>query len=121
MRAFLLALLLSGSAVQAAEIVDIDWGKSQRFEMQRSIGAGQVLELCGPLAKGQAVEWQFVADHPLAFNIHHHIGKQAQYAERRSRTKSLTSRFVPPQAADFCWMWTAPKQQAVQIQVLLRY
>ncbi len=121
MKTLLLAGLMLGLNVQAAELVTIDWGKSQRFEMQRSIAPGQVLELCGPLAKGQGVDWQFVSDHPLAFNIHHHIGKQVQYAERRTRTKSLTSRFVPSQAADYCWMWTAPKQQAIRVQVLLRY
>jgi hypothetical protein len=116
-----LALTVAAHGVWAAEVVNIDWGKSQRFEMQRSIAPGQVLELCGPLSKGQGVDWQFVADHPLAFNIHHHIGKQIQYAERRTRTKSLTSRFVPEQATDYCWMWTAPAQQAVRVQVLLRY
>jgi hypothetical protein len=124
MRAALLITLVLASfaqAAQAAEIVEIDWGKSQRFELQRRIEAGQVLEVCGPLAEGQAVDWQFVASEPLAFNIHHHVGKQVFYAERRQRTKSLTSRFKPAEAADYCWMWKAPKDKGLQLQLLLRY
>jgi hypothetical protein len=119
----LLALVLALTALPAlaAEVVGIDWGSSQRFELQRRIEPGQVLEVCGPLAAGQAVDWQFVADQALAFNIHHHIGKQVQYMERRSRTKSLTMRFKPTEAADYCWMWKAPKDQAVQLQLLLRH
>ena len=121
--ALLIALLLASSAqaAQAAEIVEIDWGKSQRFELQRRIEAGQVLEVCGPLAEGQAVDWQFVASEPLAFNIHHHVGKQVFYAERRQRTKSMTSRFKPAEAAAYCWMWKAPKDKGLQLQLLLRY
>lgn len=109
------------SAAPAAEVVSIDWGKAQRFELQRRLDAGQVLEVCGPVDAGQAVDWQFVASSPLAFNIHHHIGKQAVYAERRQKTKSMTARFQPTEANDYCWMWTAPKDQAVQLQLLLRH
>lgn len=118
--AALLAIGLS-TATQAAETIGIDWGKAQRFELQRRVEAGQTLEVCGPLLRGQGVEWQFVASHPLAFNIHRHVGKQAIYAQRRQRTKSLTMRFVPEDAADYCWMWTAPPGEAVQLQVLMRY
>ena len=123
MSRFLTATLLSllPALCPAADMVSIDWGKAQRFELQRRIEAAQVLEVCGPLAEGQAVDWQFVASSPLAFNIHHHVGKQAIYAERRQRTRSLTSRFKPTEAAEYCWMWTAPKDQAVQLQLLLRY
>jgi hypothetical protein len=115
-----LVLGLTG-AVQAAELVRIDWGSAQRFELQRRVEAGKVLEVCGPLAAGQAVDWQFVADQALAFNIHHHVGKKVEYAERRQRSRSMTARFTPGVAADYCWMWTAPKTQAVQLQLLLRY
>lgn len=116
-----LLLALAAPAVQAAEIVNIDWGKAQRFELQRSIEPGKVLEVCGPLASGQAVDWQFTASAPLAFNIHHHVGKQVHYAERRNKTKSLTMRFKPTETADYCWMWTAPEGEVVRLQLLLRY
>jgi hypothetical protein len=121
MRAVVLTALLLAGAAQAAEVVTIDWGSAQRFELQRRVEAGKVLEVCGPLPAGRAVDWQFVADQALAFNIHHHVGKKVEYAERRQRIKSMTARFAPTEAADYCWMWTAPKEQAVQLQVLLRY
>jgi hypothetical protein len=120
----LVPLLIAGSlcgGAQAAELVEIAWGSAQRFELQRRIEAGKVLEVCGPLAAGQAVDWQFVANRPLAFNIHHHVGRKAEYAVRRQRSKGMTSRFTPAEAADYCWMWTAPKDQAVQMQLLLRH
>jgi hypothetical protein len=116
-----LALFLTLPAT-AAEIVTIDWGTSQRFELQRRIEPGKVLEVCGKLAAGQAVDWQFVASEPVAFNIHHHVGKQVHYAERRTKTKSMTQRFTPAEAADYCWMWTAPAgAPPVQLQLLLRH
>jgi hypothetical protein len=111
-------LVLACTAVRAAELVPIRWGEAQRFELQRALPAGQVLEVCGPLAAGQAVDWQFVASAPLAFNIHHHVGKRVFYAERRQRTKSLTARFAPAEAAEYCWMWTAKTD--TQLQLLLR-
>ena len=119
--AVVLSALLSVSAF-AADIVTIDWGSAQRFELQRRIEPGKVLEVCGKLAAGQAVDWQFVASEAVAFNIHHHVGKQVHYAERRAKTKTMTQRFTPEEAADYCWMWTAPAGgEPVQVQVLLRY
>lgn len=116
-------LLLAGLALlplaRAAEIVPISWGSAQRFELQRSLAAGQVLEVCGPLKPGMAVDWQFVTSAPVAFNLHHHVGKQVFYAERRARSKGLTARFEPKEAQDYCWMWTA--REATQLQLLLRY
>lgn len=117
-----LLALLTALPAAAADIVTIDWGSAQRFELQRRIEPGKVLEVCGKLAAGQAVDWQFVASEALAFNIHHHIGKQVQYAERRAKTKSMTQRFTPTEAADYCWMWTAPAGgEPVQLQLLLRH
>ena len=121
MRALFLALTMLAGSAQAAELVKIEWGDAQRFELQRRIEAGQVLEVCGALPAGQGIDWQFVASDALAFNIHHHVGKQVHYAERRSRVKSMTSRFTPTESADYCWMWTAPKTAAVQLQLLLRH
>jgi hypothetical protein len=126
MNRFLISLLLAGALLaqgspQAVQSLRIDWGKSQRFELERRIEPGAVMALCGSLVEGQAVEWQFVADQAVAFSIYHRIGKQVQYLERRTRTKSLTNRFVPQQATEYCWSWQAPKQAAVQIQLLMRY
>ena len=108
-------------AAGAAEVVPIVWSAQQRFDVSRTIPAGQVLEVCGALAKGQGVEWRFKADQAVAFNIHHHVGKQVFYAARRGKTRGLTQRFVPEQATDYCWMWTAPPQAAVQLTLSLRY
>lgn len=116
---FLLLLLVLLQPAAAAELVPIHWGSAQRFELQRSLAAGQVLEVCGPLKPGMAVDWQFVSSAPLAFNLHHHVGKQVFYAERRARSKGLTARFQPKEAHDYCWMWTA--REPTQLQLLLRH
>ncbi len=122
---FCAGLGLLGAGAQAAEPavdqVRIAWGQAQRFELQRQIAGGGVLEVCGPLSPRQAVDWQFVASGALSFSIHHRIGKQRVYAERRHRTKSLTSRLKPELAADFCWSWTAPVNEPIQLQLLLRH
>lgn len=115
------ALLGSAPAAFANEMIPIVWSSQQRFDVNRTIPEGQVLEVCGGLAVGQGVEWRFSADQVVAFNIHHHVGKQTFYAVRRGKTRGLTQRFTPEQATDYCWMWTAPPQSPVHLKLSLRY
>ena len=113
-------LSLPAVAFSAAEVVTIDWGSNQRFDLQREVAPGQVLEVCGPLLRGQGVQWQFTSSQPVAFNIHHHIGKQVFYAAKRHQTRGLTQRFVPEEANTYCWMWTAPPKAAANVVLTLR-
>lgn len=121
-RRLALAALLSlpAAAFSAAEVVTIDWGSNQRFDLQREVAPGQVLEVCGALLGGQGVQWQFTSSQPVAFNIHHHIGRQVFYAAKRHQTRGLTQRFVPPEANTYCWMWTAPPKTATNVVLTLR-
>jgi hypothetical protein len=113
-------LALHSTAWSAAEVVTIDWGSHQRFDLQREVAPGQVLEVCGALMGGQGVQWQFTSSQPVAFNIHHHIGKQVFYAARRHQTRGLTQRFVPAEPNTYCWMWTAPRKEATKVVLTLR-
>lgn len=111
---------LHGAAWCTAEVVTIDWGSHQRFDLQRNVAPGQVLEVCGSLVGGQGVQWHFTSSQPVAFNIHHHIGKQVFHAVQRRQTRGLTQRFVPDETNTYCWMWTAPAKAPASVVLTLR-
>lgn len=101
-----LAILLCSTGARAADVVDIDWNPAGRFERSLAVRAGGFVEVCGKLAKGQQVRWEFAADRPLAFNIHYHVGKDVTYPERRDAVQRLGGELVAPVDQDFCWMWS---------------
>lgn len=89
-----------------AEIVEIVWGAEGRFEREMQIAPGKFGELCGRLLKGQRVEWRFEAGAPLDFNIHHHVGKDVHYSDRRSALREAAGRLDVALEQDYCWMWS---------------
>ncbi len=119
-RALAALFCLPAAAWGAADVVTIDWGQHQRFDLHREVAPGQVLEVCGALQGGQGVHWRFTSSQPMAFNIHHHIGRQVFYAAKRHQTRGLTQRFVPAEANTYCWMWTAPPKVASTVVLTLR-
>lgn len=116
-----LGLALVPPAALGSETLPIEWGDSHRFESERRLTSGQVLRVCGPLQKGQAVHWTFHADAVLAFDIHHLVGKRVHYGEKRLRTKGLQGRFVAPETVAYCWRWTNRSAAPVRMAFMLRH
>lgn len=114
------AILWWPATARAAEVVDIDWNPAGRFERSLAVHAGGFVEVCGKLAKGQKVRWEFAADRSLAFNIHYHVGKDVTYPERRDAVQRLDGELVAPVDQDYCWMWSNASGGDVRVNVSLQ-
>jgi len=76
-RALAGAMLLVLNATAHADVIDIHWQDSGRFERGFAIAPGKFAELCGPLKPGQTVKWTFEADGAVDFNIHFMCGRSS--------------------------------------------
>lgn len=122
MRALLSALLclVTTGAASAAQIVDIAWSAEGRFAHTATLAPGEVLELCGKLARGARVQWRYEAAAPLAFNVHVHRGKELVFParlERAERAQGLQSFDAEP---PHCWMWTNAGAAPVRLEAELQ-
>lgn len=104
----------------AAELVEISWTPAGRFERTVAVPAGGFAEVCGNLAKGARVRWDFVADVAMAFNIHYHVGKDVVYPERREGVARLSGELVAPVDQDYCWMWSNKSKSDAQAALTLQ-
>ena len=111
------ALVLS--AVSHAEIVDVKWDATGKFERTQSIAPGKFVEICENLLKGSAVTWEFEASAPLNFNIHFHQGKDVAFPEKQDGVSERQGTLVAPSKEDYCWMWTNKNDTPSSIRVLL--
>lgn len=116
------ALLSAGmGSARAAEIREPTWDAQGRFALQRELAPGGVLEICEDQKPGRRTAWSFESRAPLAFNIHHHEGKQVKFAENRKAVTTLKGEFAPRAAQAYCWMWqadkTAPAPVALSIEL----
>ncbi len=84
MKMTLITLLAAttGSAMAAAQVVDIAWSPEGQFAHTATLAPKELLEVCGKLPRGSRVQWSFEATAPLPFNIHVHQGKDVVYPAR---------------------------------------
>jgi hypothetical protein len=118
-RALAGAILLVLNAIVHADVIDIRWQDSGRFERSFSVAPGEFAELCGPLKPGQTVKWTFEADGAVDFNIHYHVDKDVRYPARKDQVKSLQGEFVVDSVQDHCWMWVNKSTQSTRVAVAL--
>lgn len=120
----LLALLPTASlAVFAshacASATDIRWSSADTFEHTATLAPGKSAELCGSIEPRLPVDWKYVGDGPLTFDIHRHSGSEVIYATRSYLTREQNGRFSPTFNFDWCWMWTNETANAVTLRVNL--
>jgi hypothetical protein len=96
---------LALSPAAFAEVVDIDWSARGRFERSLSVPPGKFVEVCGKLAKGARVRWQYAAGAALDFNVHYHSGKDVIYPAKRDATAKASGTLDVAVEQDYCWMW----------------
>ena len=117
------SLLLAGAALAplgaAAEIIDIAWSAQGRFERRVTVAPGKFVELCGKLARADAVAWRFDASGPLDFNIHYHEGKAVQYPARQEAVAAAQGELRVALDQDYCWMWSNKAAQPAQLRIEL--
>ena len=116
----LAAATLSGAALGATHIVDIAWPPDGRFAHKAQIAAGKFVEVCGKLASGDGVRWSFTASVPVDFNIHYHVGKEAEFPAKQAQVTSGQDTLRVAVREDYCWMWTNKTTAATKLSVTLR-
>ncbi|KPF69465.1 hypothetical protein IP84_06430 [beta proteobacterium AAP99] len=117
--ACLLAALLAGPTQAANHIVDLKW-QDGAFSHETTIAAGKYFEVCGALAQGSKVDWQFEAAAPTDFNIHYHFAKETVYAVKQAAVRTAQNRFEAPKAETYCWMWTNLGSASLRLSVRLQ-
>jgi hypothetical protein len=113
-----LAVLLAVAPLARADLVEIRWDAQGRFEHAALVAPGKFAEVCGKLARADAVAWSFESDQPLAFNIHYHQGKQVVTPEKRDAVSRADGRLEAALEQDYCWMWS--NKSAVPAKLDLR-
>lgn len=117
--ALLAVALMSGSAFASSPIVDIAWSTDGRFAHKATLAAGKFVELCGKLAVGENVRWNFTAAGPVDFNIHYHVGKDVVFPAKQAQVAAGRDVLRVAAAQDYCWMWTNKGTQPVSLTVEL--
>lgn len=112
-------LLLMGAGVARAEVIELQWQDSGRFERSLTIAPGKFAEICGPLEAGQAVQWTFEADRVLNFNVHYHVDKDVRYPAKKENVKRLQGDLSVDSRQDYCWMWSNKTTASTKLSVTL--
>ena len=119
---FLALLSAAGFAVLAsqASATGIVWSSADSFDHTATLAPGKSAELCGNIEPRLPVEWKYVSDGPLTFDIHRHSGSEVVYATRSYLTREQNGKLSPTFNFDWCWMWTNETDNAVTVQVSLK-
>lgn len=123
-RQLLAALLLAalGNAHAAGEsLVEIQWNPNGVFQHSVDLAPGKFLEVCGKLAKGQVIRWQFESAAELDFNIHYHQGKDVVFPSKLGKVKLAKEALSVPIDQDYCWMWSNKGQSAASLRLQLQH
>jgi hypothetical protein len=110
---------LSSQAV--ASLVDLKWDEQGRFQHKAEIKAGGILEVCGKLAAGLKIDWQYTSPQALDFNIHFHEGKKVTMPVKYLARKEAAEQFTVQGAQDYCWMWSNKSKSIANVSLQLSH
>ncbi|MBY0235720.1 MAG: hypothetical protein K2W93_12120 [Burkholderiaceae bacterium] len=112
--------LLLASASAHADLIDLQWDSSGRFEKTTSVDPGKFAEICGKLSKGQAIGWSFKAESAMNFNIHYHEGKKVEFPAKADGLITAEGKLVVGVDQHYCWMWTNKTDKASALTLTLQ-
>jgi hypothetical protein len=115
-----LALAMTQQAFAASHIVDIAWGRDGAFAYAARVEPGKFVELCGKLAPGESVRWEFSASIPVDFNVHYHVGKEVKFPARQAQVSAGQDTLQVVVREDYCWMWSNKSSSGTQVDVRLQ-
>lgn len=119
--ALVLAIIAIGAWTTArADVVDIAWDASGRFERSVSVAPGKFAEVCGKLPAGLKVRWNFEASVPLDFNVHYHVDKDAIFPSKLTAVATAKDTLDTKIDQHYCWMWSNKTAAAATIMVMLQ-
>ncbi len=113
-------LLAALSCAAQAEVIEIQWDSTGRFEKAVVVQPGKFAEFCGKLGKGVQVAWSFTSAEPVNFNIHYHEGETVTYPVKQTATASADGSLEVSQQQEYCWMWSDKGAVPAPLRVLLR-
>ena len=115
------AFVLTATAINArADVVDIAWDATGRFETLLSVAPDKFAEVCGRLTQGQSIAWSFTADRPTNFNVHYHAGKQIVFPAKQDGVSQVEGLLKVSLVQDYCWMWTNTGASPATVQLTLK-
>ena len=120
MKTHLFAVLAAALVASSSMAAELRWSSNDTFQHIANIAPGKAAELCGGVEPRLPVDWRYVADGPLSFNIHRHSGAEVVYAIRSYLTREQNGTFSPTFNFDWCWMWTNETADAVTVRVELK-
>ena len=115
-----MALVMAQQAFAASLFVEIAWSRDGAFAHSASVEPGKFVELCGKLAPGDAIRWEFAASVPVDFNIHYHVGKEAEFPAKQAQVNSGQDTLRVAVREDYCWMWSNKSASRARIDVRLQ-
>ena len=115
-----IAFVATGLLATTSMATVIRWSSSDTFQHTATIAPGKAAEVCGAIESRLPVEWRFVADGPLNFDIHRHSGADVVYAIRSYLTREQNGKFSPTFNFDWCWMWVNDSADPVTVRVDLK-
>ena len=111
---------MATTVIARADVVDVSWDETGRFETQQSVAPGKFAEVCGTLMPGQAVAWSFTADRPMDFNVHYHAGKQVVFPAKQDGASRAEGLLEVRLRQDYCWMWTNKGASPARVRLTLK-
>ena len=119
MKNHLLAAIAAAFLATTGMATEIRWS-GDTFQHTATIAPSKAAEVCGAIESRSPVEWRFVADGPLNFDIHRHSGSEVIYAMRSYLTREQNGKFSPTFNFDWCWMWVNESPEPVTVRVELK-
>ena len=120
LRGAIAGLALVGATGAPADIVDIAWDGSGRFERSLQVAPAKFAELCGKLPAGLKVRWVFEATAPLDFNVHYHVGKDVVFPSKLIAVTSAKDTLNAKIEQDYCWMWSNKSAAPADLKIMLQ-
>jgi hypothetical protein len=107
-------------AFSASHIVEIAWNRDGAFSHGVSVEPGKFVEVCGKLAPGDSIRWEFAASGPVDFNLHYHVGKEVEFPAKQAHVVSGQDTLRVAVREDYCWMWSNKSSNRARIDVRLQ-
>jgi hypothetical protein len=113
-------LVVAQQALADSHFVAVAWSGDGTFAHSASVEPGKFVESCSQLAPGDAIRWKFAASLPVDFNIHYHVGKEAEFPAKEAQVSSGQDTFRVMVREDYCWMWSNKSSSRTRIDVRLQ-
>ena len=113
------ALLLTNASAHA-DVIEVQWDSSGRFEKTTSVEPGKFAEICGKLSKGQAIDWKFKAESAMNFNIHYHEGKKVEFPAKVDGALAAEGKLAVAVDQHYCWMWANKTDKTGQLTLTVQ-